>query len=65
MEEQIHPAQKLIQGDKVIATIRHATDGSKNLNKVQVIFLECNSLKRTCDVVYLCKVYEVPFNNMF
>ena len=64
-KQQIHPAQKLVKGDRVTCTIRHATDGSKNLINVEVIFLESNLSKRTCNIVYQDNIYEVPFHDMF
>jgi len=60
MKETIHPAHKLVQGDIIKATIRHETDGSKNLINVDVMFLECNLLKPTINAIY-----EIPFNELY
>jgi hypothetical protein len=40
MKEYKHWAEELEVGDKCLATIRHKTDGEKNLHNVEVIVVE-------------------------
>ena len=40
MKEFKHWAEELEVGDKCFATIRHLTDGTKNLHNVEVIVIE-------------------------
>lgn len=59
-----HFAENLVKGDRLKATIRHKTDGSKNLINVDVIFLESNISSRTIKAAYKDSVYEIPFNDL-
>jgi hypothetical protein len=40
-----HYAETLIQGDRIKATIRHRTDGNKNIIDADMIFIRCNNDK--------------------
>lgn len=41
-----HWAENLQIGNKCLATIRHKTDGSKNLHNVEVIVIENNCIDK-------------------
>lgn len=47
-----HFAETLVWGDKIKVTIRHKTDGNKNLVNVNVIFIRCYYDKKEVDVYY-------------
>jgi len=51
-------------GDRCKATIRHKTDGSKNLINVDVIVCENNKEASFITVQYKNKKYTVPYNEL-
>lgn len=64
MQEYKHWADALEIGDKCLATIRHKTDGSKNLHNVEVIVIE--NKKKDKEIVGWFPEYKVriPYNEL-
>ena len=55
---------RLEVGDRCKATIRHKTDGSKNLIRVDVIVCENNNEEKTIIAQYKRKKHKVPYNEL-
>jgi predicted NUDIX family phosphoesterase len=62
--EQEHWATELEQGDRVLVTIRHATDGTKNLHNQNAIVIENRPEKISCYVAVGSATYLIPYNEM-
>lgn len=58
-----HWAEELQQGDRVFATIRHKTDGSKNMINLAAIVIE-NNLDNTVLIFANHQEYIVPYNEL-
>ena len=59
-----HWAEELEEGDRCLATIRHKTDGSKNLHNVEVIIIENLHSERIIVGYYNNKKYKIPYNEL-
>ena len=59
-----HWATILKQGDKVFATIRHETDGSKNIRNAEVVILNNNSKREMVMGEHLGQYYTIPYNDL-
>jgi hypothetical protein len=64
MKEYKHWADALESGDRVLATIRHETDGSKNLIDVQVIVTGNNRRECKISAAFLAGLYVIPYNEL-
>jgi len=65
MSQEIkHWAEKLEVGDKCLATIRHKTDGSKNLHNVEVIVVENAKRLRSVTAWFPEYQVEIPYNDL-
>lgn len=60
----IHWATTLKQGDKAIATIRHETDGSKNIHNAEVLILNNNSRRQMVMGEHFGQYYTIPYNDL-
>lgn len=61
MEEYKHWATKLEVGDRAFATIRHETDGSKNIHNAVVIVVSNNEYKKNIKGAFDGEVYAIPY----
>ena len=59
-----HWAEGLEIGDKCLATIRHKTDGSKNLHNVEVIVIENNKEKKEIVGWFPEVKATIPYNEL-
>ncbi len=59
-----HWAEELQIADRVTATIRHKTDGSKNIHGTDVILIK--NLKKESKIIgwWNDKEYEIPYNEL-
>jgi hypothetical protein len=64
MREIKHWAESLEVGDKCLATIRHKTDGSKNLHNVEVIVIENNATKEEISAWFPEYKAVIPYNDL-
>lgn len=55
--------EDLQPGDRCLATIRHETDGTKNIHNAEVIVAE-NNLKLKQIVGFYFKKYTIPYNEL-
>lgn len=59
-----HPAEALETGDRVIATIRHKTDGSKNIHNANLIVIENRKQVRHIRALWRENEYLIPYNDL-
>jgi hypothetical protein len=59
-----HPAEVLETGDRVIATIRHKTDGSKNIHNADLIVIENRKQVRHIRALWGQNEYLIPYNDL-
>jgi hypothetical protein len=59
-----HWAESLEIGDRVKATIRHETDGSKNHTDVPVIVVENYKYAKEVKVKFMDDFHRVPYNEL-
>lgn len=65
MSEEIkHWAEKLQTGDRCIATIRHKTDGSKNIHNAKIIVMVNYTHVSKISAWYNDKRVSVPYNEL-
>ena len=63
-QEAKHWAESLEAGDRAIATIRHETDGSKNINNANVIVFFNNKMDKNIAVIYEDKKILIAYNDI-
>jgi len=56
-----HFAEKLQIGDRCIATIRHQTDGSKNIIGANVVIISNRLKERVVKAYYDHTQYDIPY----
>lgn len=61
MQEYKHWATELEVGDRAIATIRHETDGSKNIHNAVVIVVSNDEYKKNIEGALGEEVYNIPY----
>lgn len=59
-----HWAEALEIGDRIKATIRHKTNGSKNDTDVPVIVVENYKYAREVKVKFMNEFHRVPYNEL-
>jgi len=59
-----HWAEEIVLGDRCKATIRHETDGSKNIHNVSVIVIENISNEKKIKASFLKKVAFIEYNDL-
>ena len=59
-----HWAEHLQSGDRCIATIRHKTDGSKNIIGANVIVVENQKLVKHIIAFYKSERFLIPYNDL-
>jgi hypothetical protein len=64
MELQNHWATSLDIGNRVKATLRHATDGAKNIHNAEVIVVFNNCFKSFIQATYNNATYTIPYNDL-
>jgi hypothetical protein len=66
MSEEIgkHWAESLEVGDRCIGTLRHTTDGSKNVKGAKLIVVENNLIERFVQGAIGNHVWKVPYNEL-
>jgi hypothetical protein len=60
-----HFAEDLKLGDKCFATIRHESDGSKNIHNASVIVIENDKQKRVIKAWYRPNEHSIPYNDLY
>jgi hypothetical protein len=63
-QETKHWAESLEAGDMVIVTIRHETDGSKNINYAKVIVIFNNKRDKNIAASYEDQKIIIPYNDI-
>ena len=63
-QENQHWAELLEVGDRCIATIRHKTDGTKNLHGIEGIVIENNKAKKEISFWFPEFKALVPYNDL-
>lgn len=63
-EIQKHWAEKLEIGDRVTATIRHKTDGSKNIHNAKIIVIVNYKHLHEISAWYNDKRIKIPYNEI-
>lgn len=61
MQEYKHWATELQIGDRAVATIRHISDGSKNIHGAIVIVVANNYYDKVIKGAFCGKVYDIPY----
>ncbi len=61
---QSHWAEKLEPADRCKATIRHKTEGFKNLINVDVIVVRNRKREKLIEGVHLNTPYTIPYNEL-
>lgn len=64
MEEHKHWATTLEVGDRVTATLRHKTDGTKNKHNVPVIVISVDEDKKCINGYTQFGKKEIPFDEL-
>ena len=64
MEEYKHWATELQVGDKAIATIRHETDGTKNIHNAVIIVVANIEFDKIIKGALGTSVFEIPYNEL-
>lgn len=64
MKENKHWATELQTGDRAVATIRHETDGSKNISNAVVIVVANDEVAREVMAAYENEKYVIPYNEL-
>jgi len=59
-----HWAEELEPGDKCLATIRHKTDGSKNLHNIEIIVIENELLEKRIMGYFKRHKKSIPYNDL-
>lgn len=59
-----HWAEELQVGDKCKATIRHKTDGSKNLHNVEIIVVENLQSEKKIVGYFNKRKKQIPYNEL-
>ena len=59
-----HFAANLQVGDRCIATIRHKSDGSKNIHNAHIIVIKNNIKQRTIKALFQSVKYIIPYNEL-
>ena len=60
-----HPAESLKTDDKFTATLRHKTDGSKNIHSAEVIVVENHIQEKEIVGYYNNGFVTVPYNEIY
>lgn len=61
MQEYKHWATELQVGDRAVATIRHETDGSKNIHGAVVIIVRNNEYGKAIQGAFDGTIYDIPY----
>jgi len=64
MEEIRHWAERIQTGDRVVATIRHENDGSKNIHNATVIVVKNNEGDTFLIAAFNRKEITIPYNEL-
>lgn len=59
-----HWAEKLEAGDRCMATLRHSTDGSKNIHNADIIVVGNDVQRKSISGQYLGQNFEIPYNEL-
>lgn len=60
-----HWAEELEVADRCFATLRHSTDGTKNIHNAEVIVVCNNHKRKSITGLYLgIQQFEIPYNEL-
>jgi hypothetical protein len=64
MQEYKHWASELQVGDRAVATIRHQTDGTKNIHNAVVVVVANNEFNKNIKGALAGTLFEIPYNEL-